>query len=129
MPRPVALEGEVVTTGLVGALGWVEKAGNSVGLALAPSHEASNILEATCAGEAIKVVGSVIGAINPVNNMSSSFTLKFEETKGAQAIEKFQGEEAQGLRLSINGSLSVAVGLSMEAAQAGEEEVEINTVV
>jgi hypothetical protein len=125
-----ASEGEIRTRSLTGALGWREKAGNLVGLALAPEAEEGPVLEATCGTASLKVTGSVIGAITPINNMTGAFTLKFKESKGVQAIGKFESEGGtQSLRLSINGGISAEIGLSLEAAQTGEEELEINTVV
>lgn len=123
-----AHSGEVLTATLTGTLGWREKAGNAVGLALAPLVEKGNLVEAVCGSSVLRISGSVIGTIGPVNNMNSTFNLKFKESKGVQAVERFEGEAVQELRMSISGGWSVQTGLSMETVIGSEEEVEIDTV-
>jgi hypothetical protein len=124
-----AAVGEVVTNALNGTLGWREKTGNLVGVSWAPAVEEGAWLEATCGSTSVKVTGSAIGAITPVNNMNSTLTLKFKQSKGKQSVERFEEEVVQELRISINGGASVQMGLSLETIETPEEQVEINTVV
>ncbi|HXD56012.1 MAG TPA: IPT/TIG domain-containing protein [Solirubrobacteraceae bacterium] len=124
-----AVSGEIVTEPVGGSLGWREKAGNLVGESLAPSSESGPLFEATCGTATVAVTGSAIGQITPANNMTLSFSLKLKQSKGVQAVEAFEGEEAQTLRMSINKGSSVQTGVSLEAIQTGEEELEINTVI
>jgi alpha-tubulin suppressor-like RCC1 family protein len=125
-----AAEGEVVTNTLGGTLGWREKLANNVGLAWAPLSEEAPWFEATCGATTVKVTGSAVGAIVPVDNMSPTLTVRLKETKGKQSVERFEGEgAARELRMSINGGLSIQTGLSLETIQTSEEQVEINTVL
>lgn len=121
--------GEIVAEPISGSLGWREKAGNLVGESIAPSSESGPLFEATCGSTTVAVTGSAVGQITPVNNMTSSFSLKLKQSKGVQAVEGFEGEEAQTLHMSINKGAPVQTGVSLEAIQTGEEELEINTVI
>lgn len=120
--------GVIVTNSLTGTLGWREKAGNLVGLALAAAEEGV-WFEATCGSTTVKVTGSAIGAMTPVNNMNPTLTLKLKQSKGKQSVEHFEEEAVQELRMSLNGGLPVQTGLALETIQSTEEQIEINTVV
>lgn len=121
--------GEIVSGTLEGGLGWRERPTNKVGLDLFPLGEAGPFLEATCGGATIVVRGSVIAQITPVNNRSTTFALKFKQSKGKQTTEHFEGEANDVLEASISGGAYEQAGLALEVTQTNEEELEINTVV
>ncbi len=123
--------GEVVTSPLDGALGWIEREDDEVGVALSPASE-GNMIEAMCGSTALTVRGAVIAEISPVDNMSASLKVKMTETKGEQEPEHFDGEgnDVLEVRLStVDFDVFVKAGLKLDTTEAGEEEVEVNTVV
>jgi alpha-tubulin suppressor-like RCC1 family protein len=122
-------EGEIRLSPLDGVLGYRERPTNRIGMELYPAGEAEALLEAHCGSSALVVRGAVIAAATPVNNMSSTFTLKFKQSKGKQSPEAFEGEPTAVLEVSIGGGLFVQAGLATEVGLANEEELEMNTVV
>jgi alpha-tubulin suppressor-like RCC1 family protein len=124
-----AAVGEIVTKTLEGAFGRESKETSKVGLDLFPTGETEQLFEASCGGTAVKVQGSVIGLVTPVNKMSSTLTTKYKATKGKQAIEHLDEEPNDVLGMSIGAGALHQTGLTLEVTQTNEEEVEINTIV
>ncbi|HYM55918.1 MAG TPA: hypothetical protein VES97_11185, partial [Solirubrobacteraceae bacterium] len=124
-----AAEGEVVTNTLEGVLDWVKKETNKVGLDLSPVAESGVFFEATCGATTVSVEGSVITTINPLDNMSSAFTLKYKQKKGKQERTNFEKEEADVLKMSVSGGAFEEAGLGLESETTNEEELEISTII
>jgi hypothetical protein len=102
---PKEASGELVTTELTGTLGYTNAAKKEVGVKLAPTA-GGKFIEFECVGGIVKVqvTGSVIGALTPVLTPTTKFTLTFKQTKGVQALTKFEGEKEESLlKTSING--------------------------
>jgi alpha-tubulin suppressor-like RCC1 family protein len=122
-----AAEGEVVTDALAGGVGWREKSANTVGLDLGQEEL---VFEAVCGSSTVKVRGSAVSSLGPVNNMTASFTLKFKVTaKGVQTPEGFEGEPNEFFEMSVGGGAFEQAGLTFEALLNNEEELQVNTVV
>ncbi|MCW3056336.1 MAG: hypothetical protein JWO21_305, partial [Solirubrobacterales bacterium] len=86
-----AAAGEIVTNELSGEIGYVNKATKAVGLDLKPVGEL--FAEFNCTGGLLKlkVKGSVIGKLSPVNTATKEFKLEFKLAGvGKQEIEKFE---------------------------------------
>lgn len=124
-----AKEGEIVSGLLEGALGWQERETDKAALDLAPADEAEYLIEATCGATALKVGGSVIGAITTVNKMEASFKVKFKQTDGEQDIEHFEEKEPVNDVLEMTYGISEKrAGLTVDLTQSNEEDIEINTL-
>lgn len=124
-------EGEVVTSTLEGAIGFIEKATNNLGLQLAPATGGETVFTAKCGSNEVVVKGGVIGTFNPANKTTSSFTVRFKQSAGKQKVGEFEEEGApkESLRMSVNGGFSIQAGLALEAQTSNEEALEANTVV
>jgi hypothetical protein len=87
----------LVTTTLIGRLGYVSKASKEVGLLLEPL--AGQPFAAKCrsnidGGVSEEWWGSLIGRMTPVNSFTKSLTLSVRgKSSGEQELEKFEGEE------------------------------------
>lgn len=124
-----AKEGEIVSGLLEGTLGWQERETDKVALDLAPADEAEYLIEATCGATALKVGGSVIGAITTVNKMETSFKVKFKQADGEQDIEHFEEKEPVNDVLEMTYGISEKrAGLTVDLTQSNEEDIEINTL-
>ena len=125
-----AAAGEIVTKSLSGELGYINKAAKTVGVDLAPTG-GGEFVEFNCAGGIVKVKvkGSVIGQITPVNKKvltTEHFTLTFTQTSGKQAIEKFEGGLKDTLETSKNGNPFEGSAEAATAEVTGEETIEIS---
>lgn len=95
--------GEVVTSGLKGAIGYAEgRTGKEVGLELKP-ESGSTIAEFTCGGPPgkVSVAGCTIGEATPLNVVQTSFNLLFAE--GASRKQKWTKLE------NVSGSCELSV--------------------
>jgi hypothetical protein len=123
---------EIRTFELLGRIGYVKKAEMKVGLLLNPEEGAANpkdlIAEVECIrpGEPtllIKVKGSVIALITPVNKLvdpGSPFVLNFaKEGTGKQVDKKFEGETENHLLVET----PTSGGGFIESAYTGEIEL------
>lgn len=87
-------EGEITTNLVKGKIGYIEMATQKVGMLLEP--EGTKFVEFECtATTKIKVEGSVIGEVSPVNVMGRVGELSYKQTTGVQAITKFEGESGE----------------------------------
>jgi alpha-tubulin suppressor-like RCC1 family protein len=119
-------EGEVVSATLEGTLGWQERPTNEVALDLA--SKSANMIEAACGASTLKVAGSVIGAITPINEMSTTFKVDYKATKGKQSIEHFEGKTNDVLEMTVGSEAGKQAGLTLDLTQSNEESIEINTI-
>lgn len=124
-----AAPGVIVTSPLTGGLGFIEDQATesalhvSVGVDL--GHEPS-LLTAECGGakEALVVKGSVIAPISKLDKMTSSFSLKYKASVGAQAPEHFE-EAPNDTLLATMGFGAEQAGLTTSEKIANEEPLEI----
>jgi hypothetical protein len=109
---PGAAEGEIVTASLSGRLGYVEVLGKKVGILLKPeTGEEFTKGEITCAFNKIKVRGSVIGEVTPINTFSTKSTQSFKIVEGKQQWTEIQIEElpqTAKFEYSLNGGAFAA---------------------
>jgi hypothetical protein len=102
-----AAEGEIVTANLTGRLGYVEVLGKKVGVLLKPeTGEEFTKGEIICAFNKIRVRGSVIGEVTPINTFSNKSTQSFKIVEGKQQWTEIQIEElpqTAKLEYSLNG--------------------------
>lgn len=121
-----AATGEIVTSALRGELGWKNKKTGAVALDLLPEEEEAPIAEAKCGSAPVVVQGSVIVPLTK-DTMQTADTLQYEEAKGKQQPERFEGEPKDVLEASIAGEAFEQAGLTVTSTQTNEEEVEVNT--
>jgi hypothetical protein len=101
---------EIMTFTLNMALGYITKEPKDVGVDLTGTGgaEGNLLAEFECkVGEGVipvKVKGSVIGLITPINTSTLTFTLNFAEnaTTKKQAVEKFENKAKDTLEVSLN---------------------------
>jgi hypothetical protein len=98
--------GLITTKELAGLLGYISKTSKTVGLDLAPLT-GTEFVEFNCAGGIVKVKvkGSVIGGVTPINTQSTSGTLTYVKAagKGKQELTKLEGGAVDLLETSKNG--------------------------
>jgi hypothetical protein len=125
-------EGTVKTVALSGVLGISRKGltpnKNEVGNALSPTT-GETVAEFTCGTAAVVVKGHVIGAITTKNRTELTNTFKFQQAKGKQKPERFEGGEKLILTTSFEAGPFVQSGLKLESLQTSEEPIEVNTVL
>jgi hypothetical protein len=127
-----AASGEIVAPSLAGELGFIEDEATesaltvSVGLDL--SH-APTLLSAECAGakEALDVTGSVIAPITKVDKMSSTFSLGYKASVGAQQPEAFEEGSKDTLTATL-GQGAEQAGLTTKVKLTNEEKLEIRAI-
>jgi hypothetical protein len=81
--------GEVVFKSLTGEIGYINKTKKEVGVDLKP-ESGSYLTEFECGELKLRLAGSVIGRISPINIMSKDTEFKFSGSGGKQEIEKFE---------------------------------------
>jgi len=98
-------EGNVETFLLAEGTGWISKAKGEAGVDFKPAA-GEFLAEFTCGPLKIKVKGSVIGHVTPLNTaaLSSQLNLIPDETKKANSPHNFEGGPADVLLSNINGS-------------------------
>jgi hypothetical protein len=124
---PGAAEGELVTSPLTGALGWRNFETGSVALVL--SEGEAPVIEAACGATSFTVIGSVITATVPKNNMSLTAALKYTATKGKQTPEHLDGGPTEVLEASFGGVPFEKTGLTTTLTLTSKEEIEINGTI
>lgn len=116
-------KGTIKTNELESELGYINAANKEVGLSLKPKTSGGLFAEFECAGVKIKVKGSIIGKITPVNTLTSTFELVFKCVSGKQEIEKFEGGLTDVLEVEKGGKLEEGCETSTDTittATAGE---------
>lgn len=113
---PVNAE-EIKTNKLVGVLGYRNKAEHKVGLLLEPEGGAELWMEVECSAlkVKVKVKGSIIGLITPVNKLidpGESFTLEYNQAGGSPEDPEFEGGPENALATKIAGGVWVESALT-----------------
>jgi hypothetical protein len=103
---PGVVPGTIVTGLLSFTVGYINKAKKEVGMDLIPATGGA-FIEFIC-GTTVRgiAVGSVIGRITPVNIKvvpPKTFTLKFAQTAGKQAVQNLEGGPKDTLETSYGG--------------------------
>jgi hypothetical protein len=103
---PNSSSGFIGSTLLAMKVGYINKSKKQVGIDFSTATGAA-FAEFTC-GTAVRAVvrGSVIGAITPVNTAvvaPKTFTLKFVQKKGLQAVPNLEGEPVDVLESTFGG--------------------------
>jgi hypothetical protein len=103
---------EIMTTGLKGPLGYINKSTKLVGIKLEPeSGTEFTAGEIECIGIKVKVTGSLIADATPVNTKTTTGTLEFKASGAKQANESIEveGKTETGVKLkaSVNGEPAV----------------------
>lgn len=118
---PAAKAGTIKTKNLAGELGYISKAGKTVGVEL-QAETGSILAEFNCEGLEIVTTGSVIGTLEPVNVFTKTEVNQFTVNgEGFQSIKKFEGGPTHVLQSLINGSGPFESGQQAEATNKGEE--------
>jgi hypothetical protein len=85
--------GEIKTNALDGEVGYINAAKKEVGADLKP-ESAAYLAEFECEESPfplrLRVSGSVIGRVSPINTFTKSATFTFRESGGKQEVEKFE---------------------------------------
>jgi hypothetical protein len=126
--EPLGGAGEIITKSLDSELSYLEETVSppKVGVDLLPaSGTVFTLIE--CVGPlgskvTVKVTGSVIGQITPVNTMTTSFALSFKCVAGKQVWTKDQGGATDVLTAEVKSLLGT------EIEEACEEEVTNDTL-
>jgi len=125
-------EGTVKTVPLSGVLGISKKGTspnkNEVGNALSPTT-GETVAEFSCGATSVAVKGHAIGAIATKNRTELVNSFKFQQVKGKQKPERFEGGEKLLLSSSFAKEAFVQTGLKLESLTTSEEPIEVNTVV
>ncbi len=114
----------VILLTLVGVLGYTNKSLKTVGAIDELSAEVE--LEVPAVKKTMRVKGSAIGEVSPVNVKQTSSKLTLTQKEGKQGIEKLEGGAAQTLLIqeSIGGEFRPAgVEISEEITFAGATEI------
>jgi len=116
---PSAKKGTITTNLLSGTLGRIK--GTEVGVAL-KAETGTVLAEFECEGLIkVKVTGSVIGHISPVNTFSKVSTDTFIVVAEEQDVKKFEGSAEEHVLLSeINGNGPFPSGQEATATNKGE---------
>jgi hypothetical protein len=126
-----AVEGEIETKKVSGELGYVSKATtpHEVGILLKPKEGTVFVVFKCGIFEKEEVTGSIIGKITPVGKKvktTEHFTLSYTQTKGVQAVKKFEGiVEEHFLKASLDGFPSEESGLQSTQELTPKSELEI----
>jgi hypothetical protein len=111
-----AAPGEIVTSVLSGALGYIHVVKKVVGLDLS-SPAGGPFTTFNCSAELrFAVFGSVIGKITPINTLlapPAHFTLKFAQKESKQKPKKFEGGPVDVLETSLNAGPLEVTGLAV----------------
>jgi hypothetical protein len=90
--------GETILTTVTGELCYINEAKKEVGLLVTPTAKVH--IEVPAAGALIIVLGSVTGALTPINVLTLEFRLLFKEVGGAQNLGC--GEKVEALDSGTN---------------------------
>jgi hypothetical protein len=121
---------EIMTARLKGALGYINKSTKLVGIKLEPeSGTEFTTGEIECAGINIKVTGSLIADMTPVNTKTTTGTLEFKASGTKQVDEsiEIEGKTETGVKLkaSVHGEPAVEASDEMTDSLTFKESVEL----
>jgi hypothetical protein len=127
-----AKEGEVTTQTLEGVLGWQRKTAElkttKVALDLFPAGHTGLVARFECGTQLWEVRGSVLAPVT-ADKMALTTTVKYSGTKGKQVPERFEGQPADVLEVSVLGAAFEQAALALTTVQTNEEAVEINAFI
>jgi alpha-tubulin suppressor-like RCC1 family protein len=123
-----AAEGEIAISGLEGTVGFTSKEENNAAVELLPP-EGVPFVQYTCGTTSTEVRGALLGAITPVNSSTTTYKIKFAQSKGKQKPEKFEGGPTEVLEASVGGGPFEQAGLDDTVTLTSEEAVELNSVI
>jgi hypothetical protein len=89
-----ATKGEIVTLPLLGLLGYINKTAHEVGLLFETDGGGTHFASFECEAfikEKVKVTGSVICKLSPVNTVTKDYHLLCKQTNGIQEPLSFEG--------------------------------------
>lgn len=113
---PLGGTGEIITKKLTSKLVWLKAATTTVGLDLEGEGTEKVLAEFECAGIKVKVTGSVLGVVTPLNKMAKVFLLELKCEAGKPTKQAWtMYEEPPGTFIKDN--------LSANGKEACEEEV------
>jgi hypothetical protein len=112
--------GTIKTNSLEGGLGYIEAASHTVGVDL-KAEGGGELAAFNCEGLEIKVNGSVIGQLTPINTMSTSSVTAFTVNgSGLQTYKNLEGAPEDVLESTINGGGPFESGQQATATNKGE---------
>lgn len=119
--------GTIKTFLLDSTLGWVSKAKGEVGIDLKSSEPGKEpyLAEFECAGVKVKVKGSVIGALSPLNQMGLTETETFTGEGFKQAIQNLEGQPKDTLITETSQTTGELESLQIATGTTTNEEVEV----
>jgi hypothetical protein len=87
--------GEITTNTIKGEIGYISKTAHRVGVDLTP-QSGTVFAELHCGSPPepilrLKVTGSLIGEVTPINTWSKEATINFEQNSGRQKIQELEG--------------------------------------
>ena len=127
-----AAPGEIVTSALSGKLGVLATsplgpANNTVGMDLG-AGPGSNMIEASCGSDTLRVRGSVIAQAKR-NSMRLTTTIAYTESHAAQQYQGFIGGPLESLEASSRGEGFGVAGLKLTLVQSNEEKLEVDSAL
>lgn len=121
---------EIMTVKLRGTFGYINKSTKLVGIKLEPESGTEFTQgEVECVGTKVKVTGSLIGVVSPVNTKSTSGTIELTASGSKQAHELIEiGEKDETgvkLKASLNGEPAMEASEETTDTLTFEEAVEL----
>ncbi len=118
--------GTIRTFVLDNEIGWVDKAKDEVGLDFKPGPEnATYLAEFDCSAQKLKVRGSVIGTVGPLDQMGIETSEVFTGEGFAQAIQSFEGLPKDTLVTESSTNVGEFESLQLATGATLDEEVEV----
>jgi len=117
----------VIKFKVLSKLVYINKTTKEVGIVLEPEVAGGLFVEFKCntpiIKETIKVKGSVIGVLKPVNEVTTKFTLSFSQTKGVQKPTEYENETGGKVLdiLETKGEGLIAFGYEQSGETAVDE--------
>lgn len=121
-----ATAGEIRIGPLMTELVYIDKAEQTIGTVLNPKGGTDVTYE--CAGMAGEGSGSIVSAITPINQITTSFTQSFSQSKGSQVPTEYENAKGEKLKAIAEGSIGgKIIGTGTEATDTTKttEPVEI----
>jgi hypothetical protein len=119
--KPGALAGDILTNNLKAELGYINASNHEVGIDLTP--ETGEVWEEfECEGLQVRVTGSLIGAVTPVNGFTKKATWTFAVNgSGEPDIKNLEGGPEDVLESTVGGQGPFESGLQETIVNTGEE--------
>ena len=124
--------GTIKTYALKSELGWINEGKGEAGESFQGAGPEGLVDDVNCEGTVIRTRGSVIGAISPLNSMTSKGTLTFKQEGGAQVPEHLEGEPQDTLEVeypALAPGIWFAANVTITAKTKDGEKGEIGQLV